>query len=196
MSCTAAISTSAILLHRIEQRRDPILWRKIAARTKDVADTFTPPDLANIVFSFAKLRLRDKQMLDKLAQEGCILLPQMQTNDVCKFLSSFAQLDVKKPLLLKLAVREVAKRGHELDVTQLAEFLHVFSKFEVTKPTIKLLAVLRNNIASKQWSIEECQKLPLLSTRSTTGKHAPFSYTKGATTIAGGNMLCKTIVLV
>ncbi|CAD7972148.1 unnamed protein product [Amoebophrya sp. A120] len=111
----------------------------------------------------------------------------MQTNDVCKFLSAFAQLDVRKPLLLKLAVREVAKRGHELDVTQLAEFLHVFSKFDVTKPTIKLLSVLRNNIASKQWSIEECQKLPLLSTRSTTGKHAPFSYTKGAT-IAGTNI--------
>lgn len=135
---------------------DPQIWRAIAARANDIQSTFQPDDMSFLLNSFARLKYRERTLMDNFAQQAYIQLPKFTTPNLCYFLSAYASLGVQKPLLLKLSGREVARRSHELDSRQLAMCLGAFAKFRFYHPP--LMDVLRQRIAQVNWSLKHTRE--------------------------------------
>ena len=140
-----------------EGRTQPHFWAEIAERAKahELAGQFAPADMSHLLSCFAKLKFRDKQLLDTFAQDACLTLANFQTTDLSFLLSAYAKLNFPKPLLLRLAAREVGRRCHELNTTELAEILTSFAHFGFAHEG--LMGVVRQRIAALDWSLASSQ---------------------------------------
>uniref|UniRef100_A0A7S4Q8F3 RNA-editing substrate-binding complex 6 protein domain-containing protein n=1 Tax=Alexandrium monilatum TaxID=311494 RepID=A0A7S4Q8F3_9DINO len=139
-----------------EQRSSVSLWRAMAARAVVVAPTMQPADMSTLLFAFARLRFRDRDMMSRLAEATPAILGQFQARDITYLLAAFARLDVQHKLIFNLFAREISRKLHDFTAAQLGELVYAYARLDLRHDL--LLAVLKKRVvevvkALKPWHL-------------------------------------------
>lgn len=106
-------------------------WRTIAARAIEVAPSMQPGDMSTLLFSFARVRLRDREMMMRVAECAPGTQGSFRAADISYFLGAFARLDVKHRLIFNLFAREVARKLHDFSAAQLGELVYSYARLDM-----------------------------------------------------------------
>ncbi|CAE7796279.1 unnamed protein product [Symbiodinium sp. CCMP2592] len=121
-----------------------------------VAPTMQPGDMSMVLAAFARLRLRDREMMLRIAESTPAILGQFAATDITHFLAAFARLDVEHRLVFNLFAREIARKLHDFDAAQLGELVYAYARLNFHHDL--LLDVLKKRItevikAMKPWHL-------------------------------------------
>lgn len=127
-----------------EGRSNAGLWRALAARAIAVAPSMQPTDMSTVLSAFARMRYRDRVMMQRLAEATPSILSGFRAADITHFLAAFARLDVEHQLVFNLFARVIARKLHDFTAAQLGELVYAYSRlnmrhdllFEVLKKRI------------------------------------------------------------
>mmetsp|Transcript_151901 Transcript_151901/g.487494 ORF Transcript_151901/g.487494 Transcript_151901/m.487494 type:complete len:579 (+) Transcript_151901:233-1969(+) len=150
-----ALSRMALRASR-EQRNSVSLWRAIAARSMQLAPSMQPTDMSIVLFAFARLRLRDRDMMMRLAEATPAILGQFRAVDITFFLAAFARLDVQHKVIFNLFAREIARKLHDFTAAQLGELVYAYARLGLKHEL--LLDILKKRVievvkALKPWHL-------------------------------------------
>lgn len=155
LSRLSAFALARTALRAARERRDSVgFWRAVSARAIDVAPSMQPADMSTILFAFATMRLRDREMMQRLAEASPPILGQFKADDITYFLAAFARLDVQSKLALNLMAREIARKLDDFSAAQLGELVYAYARLGVRHDL--LMDVLKKRIlevvkALKPW---------------------------------------------
>ncbi|CAE7033645.1 unnamed protein product [Symbiodinium natans] len=112
--------------------------------------------MSMVLASFARLRLRDREMMLRIAESTPAILGQFAAVDITYFLAAFARLDVEHRLVFNLFAREIARKLHDFDAAQLGELVYAYARLNFHHDL--LLDVLKKRItevvkAMKPWHL-------------------------------------------
>ena len=148
-----------IAVQGIQEERNAGFWKAIANRSKDISASLTPSEMANIAYSFARMKLRDKSMMALLAESSIRKISMFNGADLTKILCAFARLEIRSDLLFNAASREAARKIDELGAREICDLCYSFSALNYTHPLLFLLVRKRIAALSAQLEPRHCQSL-------------------------------------
>eukprot|EP00933_Yihiella_yeosuensis_P038150 TRINITY_DN32102_c1_g1_i1.p1 TRINITY_DN32102_c1_g1~~TRINITY_DN32102_c1_g1_i1.p1 ORF type:complete len:554 (+),score=91.81 TRINITY_DN32102_c1_g1_i1:101-1762(+) len=139
-----------------ENRTSVAFWRAMSARAMVVAPSMQPADMSMVLGAFAKLRFRDREMMNRIAEATPAVLGQFRAPDITYFLAAFARLDVQHRLVFNLFAREIARKLHDFNAAQLGELVYAYARLGLKHEL--LLDVLKKRVievvkALKPWHL-------------------------------------------
>ncbi|KAF4672658.1 hypothetical protein FOL46_008626 [Perkinsus olseni] len=127
-----------------ESRKDAKVWKAIAERAKQIVPMMQPSDMSVICFSLARLRLRDRELLSRVAQEYPTQMGRFSPADLAYLLSSYARLEMRHDLLFNIAAREAARLMHRCNSRQVSDIMFAFASLQYVHP--RLFNVIRRRV--------------------------------------------------
>ena len=138
----------------LEGRENVGLWRAISARAVVVAPAMQPADMSAVLFAFARMRYRDREMMSRLAEATPAILGQFKAEDISRFLAAFARLDVQHKLVFNLFAREAARKLHDFSAAQLGELVYAYARLGLKHEL--LLDILKQRITEVKRKHNKC----------------------------------------
>merc|ERR1719316_1707133 len=116
------------------QNRDPQLWRAFSERAQEVAPEMQPADMSAVLFGFARMRYRDRELIDRIVEELPKVLGLFDANTLSFFLASFSRVEVRNDFVLALCGREVARHAPTFSPKALTHVLCTYAALSVSPP--------------------------------------------------------------
>lgn len=163
---------SRLVLRAVKEGRSDIpLWKAIVARAHAILPQMTPSDVSVVCFGLGKMKLRDRQLLEKIASFIIPKLPAMSMNDISHLLAGFARVEVRNDLLFDLAGREIGRQMQTCkSLAELSNVVHSYTQLNYEHPllfeTVGKRVMLLLPLASHASTANEVAKLVDSLTRS------------------------------